>query len=58
MNWDLIEEKWKQAAGLAKTKWGKLTDNDLKAIAGKRDQLIGKLRFIPLHEFVRMLQLL
>ena len=44
MNWDIIEGKWKQAAGMAKSKWGKLTDDDLEAIAGKRDQLIGKLQ--------------
>ena len=44
MNWDIIEGKWKQAAGAVKTKWGKLTDDDLKAIAGKRDQLVGKLQ--------------
>ena len=44
MNWDIIEGKWKQAAGVAKTKWGKLTDDDLKAVGGKRDQLIGKLQ--------------
>jgi uncharacterized protein YjbJ (UPF0337 family) len=25
-------------------KWGKLTDDDLDVIAGKRDQLIGKLQ--------------
>jgi len=44
MNWDIIEGKWKQAAGVVKTKWGKLTDDDLKTVAGKRDQLIGKLQ--------------
>jgi len=44
MNWDIIEGKWKQATGAVKTKWGKLTDDDLKAIAGKRDQLLGKLQ--------------
>ena len=44
MNWDIIEGKWKQAAAVVKSKWGKLTDDDLKAIAGKRDQLIGKLQ--------------
>jgi len=44
MNWDIIEGKWKQASGMAKAKWGKLTDDDLKAVAGKKDQLIGKLQ--------------
>jgi len=41
MNWDQIEGKWKQAAGKVKEKWGKLTDDDLNVIRGKRDQLVG-----------------
>ena len=44
MNWDQIEGKWKQAGGRIKEKWGKLTDDDLQVIAGKRDQLIGKIQ--------------
>jgi len=44
MNWDIIEGKWKQAAGVAKSKWGKLTDDDLRAIGGRRDELVGKLQ--------------
>jgi uncharacterized protein YjbJ (UPF0337 family) len=44
MNWQQIEGKWKQLKGAAKQKWGKLTDNDLDFIAGKRDQLVGKLQ--------------
>ena len=31
-------------AGKVKTKWGKLTDDDLTAINGKREQLEGKLQ--------------
>jgi uncharacterized protein YjbJ (UPF0337 family) len=44
MNWDQIEGKWKQAAGSVKEKWGKLTDNDLTVINGKKDQLVGKIQ--------------
>ena len=44
MNWDQIEGKWKQAKGSLKTQWGKLTDDDLDAIAGQRDKLVGKLQ--------------
>jgi uncharacterized protein YjbJ (UPF0337 family) len=44
MNWDQIEGKWKQYAGQLIEKWGRLTENDLKEIAGKRDQLIGKIQ--------------
>lgn len=44
MNWDQIQGKWKQYKGLARKKWGKLTDNDLEVIAGKKDILVGKLQ--------------
>ncbi|MDO9093753.1 MAG: CsbD family protein [Rubrivivax sp.] len=41
MNWDQIQGNWKQAVGKAKEKWGKLTDDDLDVVAGRRDQLAG-----------------
>ncbi len=44
MNWDQIQGNWKQAAGRAKEQWGKLTDDDLDVIAGRRDQLAGKIQ--------------
>jgi uncharacterized protein YjbJ (UPF0337 family) len=44
MNWDQIAGDWKQFTGKAKERWGKLTDNDLTTIAGKRDQLAGLLQ--------------
>lgn len=44
MNWDQMEGKWKQAKGAVKQKWGKLTDDDLDVIAGKKDQLVGKIQ--------------
>lgn len=44
MNWDRIEGNWKQVKGLAKQKWGKLTDDELDVIAGKRDQLAGRIQ--------------
>jgi uncharacterized protein YjbJ (UPF0337 family) len=44
MNWDQVEGKWKQYSGKAKEKWGKLTDDDLEVIRGRRDQLIGKIQ--------------
>jgi len=44
MNWDQIEGKWKQASGRIREKWGKLTDDDLAMINGRRDQLIGKIQ--------------
>lgn len=44
MNWDQIEGKWTQVKGQVKEKWGKLTDDDLDVINGRRDQLEGKLQ--------------
>jgi uncharacterized protein YjbJ (UPF0337 family) len=44
MNWDQIEGKWKQMRGSARQQWGKLTDDDLEAINGQRDKLVGKLQ--------------
>ena len=41
MNWDQVGGMWKQTQGKFREKWGKLTDDDLEVIAGKRDQLIG-----------------
>jgi uncharacterized protein YjbJ (UPF0337 family) len=44
MNWDTIEGSWKSAKGKVREQWGKLTDDDLDVIAGKRDQLVGTLQ--------------
>ena len=44
MNWDRIEGNWKQFKGTAKAKWGKLTDDQLDVIAGKREHLAGKIQ--------------
>jgi len=44
MNWDEIKGDWKQFAGKVKAQWGKLTDDDLTHIGGKKDELVGKLQ--------------
>jgi uncharacterized protein YjbJ (UPF0337 family) len=44
MNWTQLEGKWQQVKGELKSKWGKLTDDDLTQIEGHRDVLLGKLR--------------
>ena len=44
MNWDIIEGKWTEYKGKAQAQWGKLTDDDLDTVAGKRDQLEGKIQ--------------
>ncbi len=44
MNWDRVEGNWKQFAGMVKEKWGKLTEDDLRVIDGKQDQLVGRIQ--------------
>ncbi len=44
MNWDQIEGNWKQFKGTVKEKWGKLTDDDLDTINGKKEHLLGKIQ--------------
>jgi uncharacterized protein YjbJ (UPF0337 family) len=39
MEWDRIEADWTQLKGSAKREWEKLTDDQLDAIAGKREAL-------------------
>jgi uncharacterized protein YjbJ (UPF0337 family) len=44
MNNDRIQGRWKQVKGKVKEQWGKLTDDDLDVIAGRRDQLLGRIQ--------------
>jgi uncharacterized protein YjbJ (UPF0337 family) len=44
MHADIFEGKWKQMRGELRSWWGKLTDNDLEKIAGKKDRLVGMLQ--------------
>ncbi|MGA2116740.1 MAG: CsbD family protein [Bryobacteraceae bacterium] len=44
MNWDQIEGKWQHFTGSARQRWGKLTNNDWETIAGKKDQLVGRIQ--------------
>jgi uncharacterized protein YjbJ (UPF0337 family) len=44
MNWDRIEGNWKTVSGQAKQQWGKLTDDDLTVIKGRREELEGTLQ--------------
>ncbi len=39
-----LKGKWNEYKGKAKERWGKLTDDDLEKIQGKRDQLLGKIQ--------------
>ena len=44
MNWDQIKTNWKQVSDKIKVTWGKLSEDDLVAIAGDRNVLSGMLQ--------------
>lgn len=44
MNWDRIAGNWKQLQGRTKAQWGKLTDDDMDVINGRREQLAGRIQ--------------
>jgi uncharacterized protein YjbJ (UPF0337 family) len=44
MNQDRIAGNWKQVKGKLREEWGKLTDDDLDVIAGRREQLLGRIQ--------------
>lgn len=44
MNWDTVSGKWRELEGKVRSQWGKLTDDDLSVIAGKKDVLVGRLQ--------------
>jgi uncharacterized protein YjbJ (UPF0337 family) len=44
MNWDRVEGEWKQRRGKAVQYWGKMMKDDLAAIAGKYEELVGRLQ--------------
>lgn len=44
MNWESIKGNWTQLRGRVRMQWGKLTDDQLDVIEGRRDVLLGKLQ--------------
>lgn len=44
MDKDRLAGSWKQLKGKIKERWGKFTDDDVKVIEGRREQLIGRLQ--------------
>ncbi len=44
MNTIQLKGEWNVIKGKVREKWGRLTDDDLDVIAGKRDQLVGTLQ--------------
>ncbi|MDC0935428.1 hypothetical protein OAS39_04000 [Pirellulales bacterium] len=39
MDWNQIKNQWNAVSDKIKLTWGKLSDEDLRAVAGRRDQL-------------------
>ena len=44
MDWDRIALNWKHFKGNARRHWAKLSEEQLDLVAGKRDQLAGKIQ--------------
>jgi len=44
MNEDRIKGQWRQLNGRLKSRWGKLTDDDLRVADGNAEYLAGKLQ--------------
>jgi uncharacterized protein YjbJ (UPF0337 family) len=44
MNHDRLAGQWKQVKGKVREHWGRLTDDDLDVIAGRRTQLLGRIQ--------------
>jgi uncharacterized protein YjbJ (UPF0337 family) len=44
MNWGLIQGNWKQLKGRVQEQWGKLSDDDIDVVAGRRLQLAGRIQ--------------
>ena len=44
MNKDVIQGRWMEVRGKVRERWGKLTDDDLDLINGRREQLAGLLQ--------------
>jgi len=63
MNEDILQGKWNQLKGKVRQQWGKLTDDDLDRISGKREEIVGLLqerygweRERAMNEYERYLQ--
>ena len=44
MNWDRVEGNWNEFKGKVQQKWGKLTNDDLEVVKGKRTELAGRIQ--------------
>lgn len=44
MNWDQVKGNWAQVKGKAQQQWGKLTNDDLDVIEGRREEFVGRVQ--------------
>jgi uncharacterized protein YjbJ (UPF0337 family) len=44
MTWDQVQGNWVQYKGKLRQNWNMLTDEDITRIAGRREELIARLR--------------
>ena len=44
MSWETLKGNWTRLRGRVRMQWGKLTDDQLDVIEGRRDLLLGKLQ--------------
>lgn len=44
MNWDQIKGNWQQMIGGVKSRWGELTEDDIKKAEGDREKLAGHIQ--------------
>lgn len=44
MNWDQIQDKWKEAKGDVLSTWGELTNDEVDQIDGDREKLEGMIQ--------------
>lgn len=44
MGWDTVQGDWQRHVGQVRIRWGRLTEEDLKEINGRRDVLVEKIQ--------------
>lgn len=44
MNWETVQGNWKEFRGRVREQWGRLTNDEVDVIEGRRDKLVGKLQ--------------
>ena len=44
MNEDILKGKWRQIKGEVKSRWGKLTHDDMDVVSGDAEKLVGRVQ--------------